>query len=48
MDTLLDRFQAVLTVRGAESMFKIVEINDFKQVWERANQMPMMARSRHW
>jgi hypothetical protein len=36
MDTLLDRFQAVLTVRGAESMFKIVEINDFKQVWERA------------
>ncbi len=26
------RFQAVLSVRGAESVFKIVEINDFKQV----------------
>lgn len=26
------RFQAVLTIRGAESVFRIVEINDFKQL----------------
>lgn len=26
------RFQAVLTIRGMETMFKIVEINDFKQL----------------
>nr|6ZZ8_A Chain A, Centriole protein [Chlamydomonas reinhardtii]6ZZ8_B Chain B, Centriole protein [Chlamydomonas reinhardtii]6ZZ8_C Chain C, Centriole protein [Chlamydomonas reinhardtii]6ZZ8_D Chain D, Centriole protein [Chlamydomonas reinhardtii]6ZZ8_E Chain E, Centriole protein [Chlamydomonas reinhardtii]6ZZ8_F Chain F, Centriole protein [Chlamydomonas reinhardtii] len=26
------RFQAVLTIRGGESVFKIVEINDFKQL----------------
>ncbi|KXZ47486.1 hypothetical protein GPECTOR_35g924 [Gonium pectorale] len=26
------RFQAVMSVRGAESVFKIVEINDFKQL----------------
>ena len=29
---LPSRFQAVLTVRGAESIFRIVEINDFKQL----------------
>lgn len=26
------RFQAVLTVRGSESVFRIVETNDFKQL----------------
>lgn len=26
------RFQSVLTVRGTESLFKIVETNDFKQL----------------
>jgi spindle assembly abnormal protein 6 len=30
--TDVTRFQAVLTVRGAESIFRIVEINDFKQL----------------
>lgn len=29
---MLCRFQAVLTVRGMESLFKILEINDFKQL----------------
>lgn len=30
--TLACRFQAVMSVRGQESIFKILEINDFKQL----------------
>ncbi len=30
--TLTCRFQAVMSVRGQESIFKILEINDFKQL----------------
>jgi spindle assembly abnormal protein 6 len=32
MTDSVHRFQAVLSIRGAESIFKIVETNDFKQL----------------